>query len=356
VRIQTLPRDEADYYREYYESAFGSFDIYVLFLEKAIKLLKPGGRLGFITSGKFLKADYGKKIQQLLHQICTVESIMDLSAQQVFAEATTYPVVIVLKKATEDKLLRYTFIHTDVGLSKLTQPMDISILPTTSTNQEAVVKGIWPPVAVGDTLLTKLSKNAVPLEELAERIFVGLQTSADKVYILEKRGEPSEDRIKVYSHGLEQEFKLESALLKPLLSGKDIERYSSPIPNRLLLFPYKVTEGKAELILPQEFASAYPKCWEYLLQNRETLENRERGKMRHEKWYAFGRTQNLAIHDQRKIAIPRLVSRLAAVYDREGGFYLDNVDVGGLILKEKDDAQWLYILGLLNSKFGRLGR
>jgi hypothetical protein len=63
VRIQTLARDEAQYYREYYESAFGSFDIYILFLERAIKLLKPGGRLGFITSGKFLKAHYGRRIQ-----------------------------------------------------------------------------------------------------------------------------------------------------------------------------------------------------------------------------------------------------------------------------------------------------
>ena len=36
VRIQTLPRDEADYYREFYQSAFGSFDIYILFLEQAI--------------------------------------------------------------------------------------------------------------------------------------------------------------------------------------------------------------------------------------------------------------------------------------------------------------------------------
>ena len=275
---------------------------------------------------------------------------MDLSAQQVFAEATTYPVVIVLKKATEDKLLRYTFIPADVGLSKLTQPMDTSTLPTTTTNQEAVVKGIWPPVAVGDTLLTKLSQNSVPLVELSERIFQGLITSADKVYILEKRSEPSEGIIKVYSHSLEQEFKLESALLKPLLSGKDIERYGSPIPNRLLLFPYKVTQGKSELMLPQEFASAYPKCWEYLLQNREMLESRERGKMRHEKWYAYVYPKNLALHDQRKMAIPRLVSRLAAVYDRDGGFYLDNVDVGGLILKEKDDAKWLYVLGLLNSK------
>lgn len=350
VRIQTLPRDEANYYRERYESPFGSFDIYILFLERAIKLLKPGGRLGFITSGKFLKADYGRKIQQILHQECTVENIIDLSAQQVFAEATTYPVIIVLKKDAEEKPLRYTFIPKDIDLSRIAQPIDTSTLPTTEAKQEATIKGMWPPVAVGDTLLIKLTQNTVSLGELPERVFVGLQTSADKVYILEKRTDPSEGIVKVYSHSLEHEFELESALLKPLLSGKDIERYGYPVPNQLLLFPYKVAEGKAELIPDQEFASAYFRCWEYLLQNRETLENRERGKMRHEGWYAFGRTQNLALHDLRKMAIPRLVSRLAAVYDADGSFYLDNVDVGGLILKENDNAQYLYILGLLNSK------
>jgi hypothetical protein len=167
---------------------------------------------------------------------------------------------------------------------------------------------------------------------------------------LKKRSEPSEGIVKVYSHSLQHEFELESALLKPLLSGKDIERNSYPVPNQLLLFPYKVAEGKAELIPPQQFALAYPRCWEYLLQNRETLENRERGKMQHEKWYAYVYPKNLVLHDQRKMAIPRLVSRLAAVYDRDGDFYLDNVDVGGLLLKEKDDTQYLYILGLLNSR------
>jgi len=350
VRIQTLPRDEAAYYREQYRSAFGSFDIYILFLEQAIKLLKPGGRLGFITSGKFLKAEYGKKIQQILRQECTVESIIDLSAQQVFAEATTYPVIVVLKKSIEEKPLRYTFIPEDIDLSKAASLIDVSVLPTSATNQEAIVKGIWPPVVSEDTLLPKLAQNTVPLRELSERIFQGLVTSADKVYTLEKRSGLIEDTVRVYSHSLEHEFELESVLLKPLLSGKDIERYSYPIPNQLLLFPYNVIEGKAELISPQEFAIAYPRCWEYLLKNRETLENRERGKMRHEKWYAFGRTQNLALHDRPKIAIPRLVSRLATIYDRDGNFYLDNVDVGGLILKEQDDAQCLYVLGLLNSR------
>jgi len=56
------------------------------------------------------------------------------------------------------------------------------------------------------------------------------------------------------------------------------------------------------------------------------------------------------MHEQRKMAIPRLISRLAAVYDRNGDFYLDNVDVGGLALKEQNDSKYLYITGLLNSR------
>ena len=350
VRIQSLPREDADYYRDRFESAFGSFDIYVLFLEKAVELLKPGGRLGFIASGKFLKAEYGKRIQQVLHESCTVENIVDLSAQQVFADSTTYPAIIVIRKGKGDEPLSYTLVPGNLLISGTTKQVDLAALPTVKAAQEAVVKGVWPPVsAVGDSLLEKLSAVSVQLRDLADRVFVGLQTSADNIYILEKRGEPKEGLIKVYSRALGQEWELESALLKPLLSGKDVDRYGYPLPDRLILFPYKVVEDKAELIPPTEFASAYPKCWEYLLQNRAALEDREGGKMRHERWYAFGRTQNLALHDRRKMAIPRLVKRLAAVYDQTGNFYLDNVDVGGLILKEESDAHYSYVLGLLNS-------
>jgi len=352
VRIQTLPRDEAAYYREQYRAAFGSFDIYVLFLERAIKLLKPGGRLGFITSGKFLKAEYGKKIQQILRNECTVESIIDLSTQQVFAEATTYPVIVVLKKGIEKKPFRYTFIPEDIGLSKAASLIDVSMLPTSTTNQEAVVKGIWPPMAITDTLLTKLAQNTVPLGELSARVFQGLVTGADRVYVLEKRSAPSEGIIKLYSRPLDRELEGESDILKPLLMGRDIERYGHPTPNQLLLFPYKVAEGKAELIAPQEFASAYPKCWEYLLQNRETLENRERGKMQHEKWYAFGRTQNLALHDCRKIMTGVLASKSRFTFDEEGVFYFmggGNAGGYGITLKSDGKENYLYILGLLNS-------
>jgi type I restriction-modification system DNA methylase subunit len=350
VRIQTLPRDEADYYRDHFASASGSFDIYVLFLEKGIELLKRGGRLGFICSSKFLKSQYGAGILQLIKQSCTVENIVDLSSQTVFAEATTYPAIVVLKKESSNAPLYYVSVPQGVTDSPVTSALDLEGLPAVSTAQEAITRRMWPPLAKGDTLWEKLTANTEPLGKMADKIFVGLQTSADKVYILEKQGETGPGLVRVRSQLTGKVYELENELLKPLLSGHDIKRYGVPVPQRLLLFPYYVNEGKANLISDEDFSDSFPKCWEYLLLNRRTLEDREGGKMRGDKWYAFGRTQNLALHVLPKLAIPRLVKHLEAVYDEAGSFYLDNVDVGGVILKDGSRENYLYLLGLLHSQ------
>ena len=75
----------------------------MLFIERALQLLKPGGRLWFITNGKFLKAAYGKKIQHLIRNKATIEQILDLTAIKVFSDATTYPVIVVLQRAEMNK-------------------------------------------------------------------------------------------------------------------------------------------------------------------------------------------------------------------------------------------------------------
>ena len=350
VRIQTLPRDEADYYRDHFASASGSFDIYVLFLEKGIELLKPGGRLGFICSSKFLKSQYGAGILQLIKQNCTVENIVDLSAQTVFAEATTYPAIVVLKKESSNAPLYYVSVPQGVTDSPVTSALDLEGLPAVVTDQESTTRRMWPPLAKGDTLWEKLTANTESLGKLADRIFQGLITSADKVYILEKLGDAGPGLVRVRSQATGKIHELENELLKPLLSGHDIKRYSTPLPTRLLLFPYIVKEGKANLITPEDFAGAFPNCWQYLMQNRRILEDRERGKMRHERWYAYVYPKNLALHVLPKLAIPRLVKHLEAVYDETGSFYLDNVDVGGVILKDGSRENYLYLLSLLHSQ------
>ncbi|MDP3063363.1 MAG: N-6 DNA methylase, partial [Chloroflexota bacterium] len=348
VRIQSLDRAEADYYRDHYESAYGSFDIYVPFIERGLKLLKPGGRLGYITSGKFLKAQYGKKLQELLMREATVDAIVDLSAQEVFAEATTYPAIIILRKGASRSSLKYVPVSVDVQPEMGTQ---LDALPATAVPQTAIKGGVWPP-PVGETkvLMGKLTKQSVPLGSLSKHVFQGLITSADGVYILDKRRDGSSGNVFAYSRALDREVEMESAPLKPLLSGKHIDRYVALETRQLLLFPYEVHAGQAALIDAGRFSRDYTLCWAYLQANQKRLEDREGGKMRHERWYAYVYPKNLALHDIPKLAVPRLVHRLQAYYDRDGERYLDNVDVGGLILKEATDASYGYVLGLLNSK------
>ncbi len=347
VRIQNLDRVEADYLREHYKSAHGSFDIYVAFIERGLQLLKPGGFLGFITSGKFLKAQYGEKLRELLYKTATVERIIDLSERQVFADVTTYPVILILRKGQSNGPLFYALAQPqDAG-----QASDFRALSLREVPQESILEGVWPPSAgKAKTLMDKMGARSAPLGSLADHVFTGLQTSADAVYVLDKRGKIENGKAKVHSRALDKEVVLETALLKPLLSGKHVERYFAKETRQLLLFPYRVSDGEATLIAADEFEKRYPQCWRYLSENRRTLEERENGKMRHERWYAFGRTQSLGLHDFRKLAIPRLVHRLQAFYDTKGEFYLDNVDVGGLILSQNNDRDYKFVVGLLNSK------
>jgi type I restriction-modification system DNA methylase subunit len=86
------------YWKHNYESAVGTYDIYVLFFEQAIRLLKPGGYLGFITPNKFLSSPYGEGIRKYIKQTCQIVEVFDLSTVKVFSEPSVYPVVTILRK------------------------------------------------------------------------------------------------------------------------------------------------------------------------------------------------------------------------------------------------------------------
>lgn len=99
-------------------------------------------------------------------------------------------------------------------------------------------------------------------------------------------------------------------------------------------------------ILEQEV----PSTWEYLLENKKILENRENGKFKDKEWYRFGRNQNIDKQYLQKLCISRLVQRIQCIYDEYGDYCLDNVDVGGIILKTEYKPLYHYLMGLLNSK------
>ncbi|MCK4381880.1 MAG: Eco57I restriction-modification methylase domain-containing protein, partial [Candidatus Lokiarchaeota archaeon] len=84
-----------------FESAYGLYDLSIIFIEKSIELLKIGvGCLSFLTTNKFLSADYGLKIREMLLRDTELKEIINVSSLPIFQKTAAYPIIISFKKRT----------------------------------------------------------------------------------------------------------------------------------------------------------------------------------------------------------------------------------------------------------------
>ena len=93
IRIQMMKEwapVEVEYYKQRYRAASkGNYDIYVVFVEKALELLNEHGRLGYILPNKFLATDYGRSLRELIAARQALSTLVDFGHEQVFEQATT---------------------------------------------------------------------------------------------------------------------------------------------------------------------------------------------------------------------------------------------------------------------------
>lgn len=109
--------DRKDFYnKEFKKVAYGSYDIYVLFLQRAVDFLKKLGKLGFIVSNKFLVKSYGKKLIPFLCDNTYIEELMDLTkCPSVFEDAQVSPVIIT---SVKEKIVKKGEKETKISVIK----------------------------------------------------------------------------------------------------------------------------------------------------------------------------------------------------------------------------------------------
>lgn len=93
----SISEEEKDFLKSKFKSAVGNFDLYVLFLERALSVLKDGGVLSFIVPNKFLVNNYGIKIRNMLLSQ-SILKLVNFSNLPIFKSVGVYPVVIVVQK------------------------------------------------------------------------------------------------------------------------------------------------------------------------------------------------------------------------------------------------------------------
>ncbi len=329
----------------YKTAGSGNFDIYVCFVEKGLSLLCENGLFGYILPHKFFQADYGKALRELLSAGRHLREIVSFGHEQIFAPVSTYTCLLLLGKSPSEKFAYREAFDVDLWKSR-NSARSVSLPSSAATAAE------WTFIASesDEKLLAKLRAISDRLETVTDRIFQGLKTSADDIYIVDEL-ERRAKKVRVYSHETESEHWLEPELLHPLVKGGDSRRYVLADPRRLILFPYAANEKGAMTLIPANtLEEKYSLTWDYLLANRARLEQREDGRMMGDKWYAFGRNQALDVISQPKIFTPDLALRAAYSLDETGTkFFTGGVAGGyGIIVKEKIDR--LHVLALLNSR------
>ncbi|MFM9959974.1 MAG: Eco57I restriction-modification methylase domain-containing protein [Planctomycetaceae bacterium] len=90
-------------FKPYWEQSFASFhgvaDIFTYFYELGVKLLRPSGRLGFITSGSWVRGNFGEPLRAFLAQNAAIDSLVDFGEYQPFEDAEMIrPTIAVLTK------------------------------------------------------------------------------------------------------------------------------------------------------------------------------------------------------------------------------------------------------------------
>ena len=355
VRIQHMTAyasEEVDYYQAstspYKTSQSHNFDKYALFVERGVTLLNSSGRLGYIVPNKFMTIKAGSNLRRLLSEQALVEEIVHFGVQNVFGvTVSNYTCLLVLSRETR------THIRVEIP-SNLDRWRYGEEGTVTEVPLNELTEAPW--MFVGDdvrSIFERIRRGpAVRLGDLAD-IFVGVQTSADSVFIFESVAEgPSFVTLDWNS----QRWRIERDVIRPCLMDVSLTPYGEPKAYRWIIFPYERlragTGWRTRVIQPDEFRRKFPECWQYLSARKDTLEARKisGGRASEAQWYQYGRSQSLSKLGGAKIILPILSREACYVYDAKGLVVTGGGNGPYYMIRSRDDSivSNYYLLSVLH--------
>ncbi len=204
-----------------YHSFHSNGDIYFLFYERALQLLRPDGLLCFITSNKWLRNDAAKRLRDHLTENASTLMLIDFPGQSLFKRATVVNNILLAQKRKDD---------TTVTTCATTEGMDVddvkNIAQFVSEHRlhcRFHIGQQWlilPDEERG--IMQKMKEKGTPLGEWSSiQVRYGVKTGRNDAFII-----TSSQREAILAHCETEEERLRTAaLLHPFIEGCDIHRY-----------------------------------------------------------------------------------------------------------------------------------
>ena len=148
-----------------YDTAKGSYDIYVLFIEKGMNLVCPGGVLSYITPNKYLSAKYAVALRDYILKNGSLEHIVDLSSIKIFQETSVYPIIsVITKKEKQDNQPIRVLLPKDNSVDKF-QTSEFHLVKVRRNLLEMLTEYIWGFLLSNNVeLLSEIIEDTEPLE------------------------------------------------------------------------------------------------------------------------------------------------------------------------------------------------
>ena len=239
IPTERIASADKSYYEEEYQSAYGRINVYPLFYERGLTLLKDNGLLGYITPYTLMKNQYYVEARRFILDNCTLLCLADFSGFPVFEDAAVDSIILILQKQLYKKAVPYLFINNikdfTNGLYSIHEAMQSDILQHSDLSFSNIGSSFD---------FKKVSVGCVKLGEIVN-FKQGIITGNNKKFLT----------------------KQESDKTKKVITGSDFNRYALKWHNDYVIYDEKelhrprvpgIFEVEEKLLLRQ--TGAYPIC------------------------------------------------------------------------------------------------
>ncbi|MGB3632597.1 MAG: N-6 DNA methylase, partial [Rubrobacteraceae bacterium] len=227
VRQEALGDVKAYFKDAYPETYHGVADIFVYFFAQGLKQLRRGGRLSYISSNSWLRANYATPLRSHLRTQTTMEKLLDLGDNRVFADAPdVYPSVHVVRSDPPPKehVADAAVFTRGEGLKDFEEQVEDKLFPLSIHDQ--LDTGWQLGDAAGRKVFAKLMAGGRPLGEVVDgQMYRGVLTGLNEAFIVDR---VTRDRL------VEQDPK-SAEIIKPIVRGEDLRPWYQEDEGRYLI-------------------------------------------------------------------------------------------------------------------------
>lgn len=338
VRIQVMSEHLAEQLEYLQDSRSGyksplanSFDLYHVFIERALELLASGGRLGYVVPHRFtnllsasaVRNGLGKRIERLVH----------FGEEQVFPGRTTYVALIIAGPASSEPVVLEL-------VDDLPAWREHRTAETRTIDRAELGAGVWP-IATAEQSALFYQLESGSIAKLGDagwvQIFVGVQTSADDYYFIRPTAESATSDVVEFIDHTGVASRIERTLLRPAIRDQKIDFYDGqPVPDFQAIFPYDSGDNPArpKVIDFATMRDCFPNAFAYFERHRNKLQNdRAVTPDPGDAYWAYGRSQSLG-----KLDDPKLIARVLSLSPQYA------LDTEGLLVPGGGDGGPYYLL------------